>query len=300
MNAQPPAEAVEWARSSVNQAARVVRVESMPDASHANHRLVIETAAGTELDLVLRRYTDAERLGEDPWYAPRDEVEALRTLEPLALPVPRLIAADVGPAVCDVPALLVTWMPGSAPEVPEDPEVFVMRLAEPLPAIHGADRRTGSRAYEPYFVSDGRSVADLRPPAWSGDSAMWERAFEAIAADPSDGPVRFIHRDYHHGNTVWEHDELTGIIDWTAGCVGPPGIDLARMRLNLLDFDLETADRFLDTWRAVSGADIPYHPYWDLLDAADMLYDDPPADAEEAIRDARYEEFVRRALSSLA
>ena len=284
----------------MNPKARVIRVESMADASHANHHLVVETAAGTELDLVLRRYTDAERLEEDRWYAPRDEVGALRTLEPLELPVPRLIAADVEPAVCDVPALLVTWMPGSPSGTPEDLERFVTRLAEPLPAIHGADPRTGSRAYEPYFVSDGRTVADLRPPAWSRDAAMWERALEAIMADPPDGPMRFIHRDYHHHNTVWEHDELTGIIDWTAGCVGPPGIDLARMRLNLLDFDLETADRFLDAWRAVSGADNSYHPYWDLLDAADMLYDDPPANADEAIRDARYEEFVRRALPSLA
>lgn len=280
--------------------ASVVRMEPMPDASHSNHHLVIETGAGNELDLVLRRYTDAARLGEDPWYAPFDEVQALGTIEPLELPVPRLIAADVEPTVCDVPTLLVTWMTGLPPETPENLERFVRQLAQPLPAIHSAEPLPGSRAYEPYFVSDGRSVADLRPPAWSGDAAMWERALEAITADPPDAPVRFIHRDYHHHNTVWEHDELTGIIDWTAACAGPQGIDLARMRLNLLDFDLETADRFLDVWRAVSGADSSYHPYWDLLDAADMLYDDPPADAEEVIQNARYEEFVRRALASLA
>lgn len=74
MNAPPPAETMEWARASVSPKARVIQVESMPNASHSNHHLVVETAAGNELDLVLRRYTDAARLGQDPWYAPRDEV----------------------------------------------------------------------------------------------------------------------------------------------------------------------------------------------------------------------------------
>jgi len=55
---------------------------------------------------VLRRYHDAKRLAHDPWYVPAHEALALRLLTDTAVPAPRLYAADLEAAVCDVPALL--------------------------------------------------------------------------------------------------------------------------------------------------------------------------------------------------
>ncbi len=290
-----------WVRSTLGPGARILRVEPMPEASHTNHRLLVETAAGGVLDAVLRRYTDGELRGTDPWYDPRAELETMGVLAAIDAPVPRLIAEDVEARECDVPTLLVTRLPGSPPVHVEPRDAFVRRLAEPLPGLHAAATPEGFRTYEPYYRSDGLTEADLRVPPWARDEAVWERLFEVAAGDAPDHAPRFIHRDYHHGNTMWVDGRLTGIIDWTTGCSGPAGIDLAQMRINLAwEFDQELADAFREAWLAEAGDTGDDHPYWDLLDAADWLGDGSEEDASHTReRLDRYEAFVARALAEL-
>jgi aminoglycoside phosphotransferase (APT) family kinase protein len=287
-----------WLGSALGREARVLALEPLPAASHTNHRIRAETANGAHLDLLLRRFTDFERMTSDPWYSPTDELAAIRALAEVELPVPRLVAEDARANACDVPTLLLTWLDGEALGEPGDLEAFVRGLAEPLPSIHAVDAPPGMRTYEPYFVSDGIAVADLHPPSWAFETRTWERAFEVVAAGPPETLSRFIHRDYHHGNTVWRDGRLTGIVDWTTGCVGPAGIDLAQARINLAwDHDQATADAFLRAWRALEPG-LDADPYWDVLDAVDWLADPPGSDATpEALR--RYETFVALALAEL-
>lgn len=292
-------ETLDWITASIGSGARVLQIMSMPEASHTNHRVRVVTPSGAEGDLVLRRYTDLDRLRTDAWYVPEHEVDALTALEGAALPAPRLVAADVDAASCDAPTLLLTFVPGNPP--PDDPAELSARvraLAEPLAAIHSIAPGPVRRPYATYFVSDGKAATDLHPPPWSADPSMWERAFAALQTAPPDTPSAFIHRDYHHGNTLWQDEQLTGVIDWTTGCLGPPGIDLARERLNLVwDVGLEVADAFLLEAEAIGVGG--HHPYWDLLDAADWPSDDPPKDEDEAVRYRRYEDYVARALAEI-
>jgi aminoglycoside phosphotransferase (APT) family kinase protein len=264
----------------------------LPETSHTNHRV---RAGGREL--LLRRFTDAELLATDRWYSPADEVAALEAVHGRGVAVPELIAADVSASVCDVPALLVSWLPGAQPPPSMDRSAFAHGLAAPLPVIH--DAPLVARRYEPYFVSDGIPLRDARPPSWAGDAAVWERAFAVADGLAPEAATVFIHRDYHHGNTVWDEDTLTGVVDWTTACSGPAGIDLAQMRINLAwDHDLELADLFLRAWLAVTDDTSAYHPYWEVLDAVDWIADPPehlpPPGALE-----RYEAFVARALAGL-
>ena len=289
-----PVRTLAWVEREVG---KVRSSDPMPEASHTNHRLTIETS-GSELLAVLRRYTDEELRGGDPWYVPSREIEALRALEAVEVPVPRLLAADPVGLECDVPALLLTRLPGAPSGRPDDFDAFVRALAEPCPAVHRAP--LVERNYETYLASDGERIEDLRPPAWAADPRVWERAFESATSEPPEAPAHFIHRDYHQGNTLWEEGRLTGIVDWTTGCSGPVGVDLAQMRINLAwGFDLETADAFLDARRAVADDPTEHHPYWDLLDAVDWLGD---GELNEPVPDGgldRYEAFVARTLSEL-
>ncbi len=271
----------------------------MPKASHAHHHLVAETADGARTDTVLRRYVDADRLGSDPWYDPACEIQALEVLRPVDLPVPQLLGADIGPLECDVPTLLVSWLPGEPmPDRPTHLDGYIGRLAEVLPPIHAARTSEQLHRYQPYFESDGKAVGDLRPPRWSKDPGPWERALEILGGRRPDHSPRFIHRDYHQGNTLWMGEDLSGVVDWTTGSIGPVGIDLAHMRLNLTwDFSLAVADRFLAASESIGVAG--YDPYWDLLDAMEWLSDDPPVGSDEEERHARYEAFVRRAVSQI-
>jgi len=272
-----------------------VEEEPLAESSHSNHRVHVD---GGE-QLLLRRFTDDERR-DDPWYVAVDEVAALAALEGLGVPVPRLVEADAGGSECDVPTLLLTWLDGVAgdAEPPRDRSAFTRGLAEHLPAIHRAS--LVRRRYEPYFASDGSAYADLRPPSWTQQPALWERAFEAVARPAPAFEERFIHRDYHHGNTLWVGDRLSAIIDWTTGSSGPIGIDLAHMRMNLAwDVDLELADAFLDAWRALAEAPGSSHPYWEVLDAVDWLGDGEPDEEHTPERLARFEAYTERALAEL-
>ena len=268
----------------------------LANASHTNQRIRM---ADPDRDLLLRRFTDEARLETDPWYSPVGEVAALEAISGRGLPVPELITADPLAADCEEPTLLLSWLPGSPPpERIDDGEAFVRALAEPMPAIHACP--LVARTYEPYFASDGARIEALRPPAWAFDPTVWERAFALVAAGAPDHEVRFIHRDYHHGNTVWEDERVVGIIDWTTGSSGPVGIDLAGMRLNLVwDFDLELADDFLDAWRAVADGSDGYHPFWDVLDSVDAIGGGEPDDNDTTEDLLRSERFVERALLEL-
>ena len=64
----------------------------------------------------------------------------------------------------------------------------------------------------------------------------------------------FIHRDYHPGNALAQGARVVSVVDWVTAAWGPPGIDLARMRLNLArDLDADRAERFLDAYRDAGG-----------------------------------------------
>jgi aminoglycoside phosphotransferase (APT) family kinase protein len=211
-----------------------------------------------------------------------------------------LLAADADAVECDAPTLALSWMHGDPPDAPKDLARFIAGLARPLPAIHSSPTIEVSRTYEPYFVSDGLAPAQLEVPRWARNRSIWERLFDVVGGKAPDHRRHFIHRDYHHGNTVWNADSISGVIDWTAACVGPAGIDVSHMRINLAwDFDLETADGFLNAWRSVAGDD-SYDPYWDLLDAADWLSYGEPDEGFAPDKLDRYEQFVARALADLS
>lgn len=268
-----------------------IATEPIADTVHTNHRLWVGAA---RRELLLRRFTDDDLLARDVWYSPSDERDALNALARVEAPVTRLVAADVDASRCDVPTLLVTWLPGQPPSTTADIE----ELVRWVPSFHGAPAI--ERTYEPYFASDGIRVEDLRPPSWTANPALWERAFGSIARPmPPFDPV-FIHRDYHEGNTVWDAGRLTGIVDWTAACAGPAAIDLAHMRMNLTwAFGTQVGDAFVAAWARVVGDDASLDPWWQVLEAVDWLGGGEPRPEHTPERLDRFERYLARALAEL-
>jgi aminoglycoside phosphotransferase (APT) family kinase protein len=182
--------------------------------------------------------------------------------------------------VCDVAAQLITRVPG-APMVGRPPlGPLVTALAE----IHAVDP-DGIPPYRRYY-EPGR----LAVPSWAADRAVWERAIALAHDRPPALPDRFIHRDYHPGNTLWEGAELTGIVDWTTGSRGPGAVDLGHLRWNLVvDYGPRVADALLPHPE--------HHPYYDVVTVLDVLPElDPTTPHAELVR---LEEHVARALAEL-
>lgn len=244
---------------------------------------------------MLRRYHDAERLRNDPWYVPTHEALALQLLTGTDVPCPRLYAADLKAEVCDVPAILESWLPGSQAWRPENLDGYLVRAAEVLVAIHAVSVPSDAELprYAPYHERE-RIVS----PPFSTHPGLWDRVADALQAPPPAHRETFIHRDYHPGNVLWDGTQVTGVVDWATAALGPPGIDLARMRLNLASrLGSDAGNRFATAYVTAGGDPMARNPYWDLLDAADVLPDLFPPMWLGGGDIARFEDYVESVLA---
>ena len=247
--------------------------------------------------LVLRRYHDAKRLANDPWYVPAHEGLALKLLESTPVPAPHLYATDFDRAVCDVPALLESWLPGDPEWHPDDVDRYLARAAEVLVAIHAVrvPPKTRLPAYAPY--SERKRLVS---PSFSTHPGLWERVATILDSRPPAHKPTFIHRDYHPGNVLWDRAQVTGVVDWATAAWGPPGIDLSRT---------DAAKPGRASWgkhrrsfcrRLRSGGEeypSARDPFWDLLDAADSLLDLESATGPGNGDFARFERHVQNVIA---
>jgi aminoglycoside phosphotransferase (APT) family kinase protein len=290
----PPETVLGWVRDVVG--GRITSIRSMGAGSTTLH--AIDAGTDPVRRLVVRRFHDTARLRSDPWYVPAGEAAVLELLDDTEVPAPRLLAADPYGRLCDVPALLVTRVPGRPAARPWDMEAYLARIAQALTRVHEVPAEVDLRAYVPYH--DPAVHGERHAPVWSGSPELWQRVFEVISGPAPETPTGFIHRDFHPGQILWSGDRLTGIVDWLTGCRGPYGIDLARMRISLaIEYGVEVAERFRAIYLGTTGQD-GHHPYWDLLDAADMILD-MPVPQTQAVADgySRFEHWTAIALASV-
>lgn len=268
-----PDAALAWVRAVGGS--RVDRVRPLGGAFVANH--VVELAGGTEL--LLRRWARPGWDRADAALSPAREELVLSRVADAPVPAPAVVAADPRSERCDVPALLLTLLPGRPPQGPPDLD----QLLHALDAVH-AIACDGLPPFTRYH-----DPAALTVPDWAGERGAWELALAVARRDPPDLPARFIHRDPHPGNTLWRDRRLTGIVDWTTGSAGPAAVDLAHLRVNLA----------LLHGIAASGAVLPHpdrHPYWDVAVTVDFA---PSLKAPSPLEVARVEAHLQSALGDL-
>jgi aminoglycoside phosphotransferase (APT) family kinase protein len=296
-----PPQTLHWVTSQFGTGSRITRLRPIPHGGwHANHALVVVDRHGHRHRLILRRWARPGWEVDDPDFTVAREVTVLGLLADAMVPTPtpRVVAADPDGAVCDVPTLLCVRLPGRPPTQtpPGDLRGFLTQLAQALAAIHTVN----GRAHQ--LVPAYRTYQNLHrhplPPAWLGRSRVWEQAFQ-VAIEPAPTTRRcLIHRDYHPGNTLWWQGHLTGVVDWTQGSWGPPGIDVGWMRWNLAcDYGLQVADQFLGLWEAATGSKEAHHPYWDVLTAVDLV---AAMDPDPPPRDQGYFRLVQHVTAALS
>jgi aminoglycoside phosphotransferase (APT) family kinase protein len=277
-----PAPALRWVADAVGPGARVRDVHPLEGGtSSAVHAVRVESPAGRDHRLVLRRFVRADWLAEEPDLADR-EATAMALVADATVPAPRLVAVDPHGDAAGVPAVLMTRLLGRIDWAPPDLDRFLRALAETLPAIHavGAPAGVALPAYAPY------PMEIHRPPAWASRPEAWRRGFDVLEGPPPSSERILIHRDYHPGNVLWHRDEVSGVVDWVNTSLGSPWADVGHCRVNLAEpFGQAAAERFLDLYRAASGRRDAYHPYWDIaavLGGLDESWDTEPSPADEA------------------
>ena len=252
---QPPARLLAWVEETVGRGARVVERERLTGGLTSNvHRVTIERNGGRD-DYVLRWWLPNAEQSEWMARAVRQEAAVLAKLEGSGVPAPRLIgsAADATPGG---PALLMTMVPGTLQLMPADREDWLRQMARMLARIHslGLD----GKPFESWL-----DRGQLEPPPDARRPRVWQEAIALVGEERASSPTCFLHRDYQHFNLLWSDERLTGVVDWSEACLGPPEVDVGHCRLNItLLFSADAADRFRAMYEAEAGRRID--AWWDV------------------------------------
>jgi len=259
----------------------VTGAEPLPGATTSELHAVTVTDAAGEHRVALRRYVLREVLAVEPDVAAR-EAAVLAALGGAPLPTPYLLAADPDGVHCDVPAVLMTLLPGRVVWQPADVGAWLTGLAALLPVLHAQPVPAGLRRYAPY------RQASLEPPDWSGRPELWRRAVEAFAAPAPLLPEVLLHRDFHPGNVLWDGEQVSGLVDWQDAAAGPAVVDVGHCRAHLAArLGVDVAERFAAEWERLSGQ--RFHRWADVVAVVgmlDVLRAEPPArpdDVEELL-----------------
>jgi len=255
----PPANTLRWVEQHLGQP--VTRVQARKGgSSSAIHALTVGEAR-----VILRRYVFLDVVEEEPDVVDQ-EFRALRVLERSTAATPVAIVADAEALHADVPALVMSCLPGRVDWTPSDLDSWLRELAEALIPIHATPWRAEDdiRPFRPY------PPECWDPPPWLRQHSIWDRAVAVFHARPADAGKVLINRDFHPGNVLFRRGKVSGIVDWQSASVGPPSVDVAHCRSNLIGrFGLEVADRFKEIWQEASGEQ--YHPWAEAVMAVDAL-----------------------------
>jgi len=285
-----------WVQDAVGPGSRITRAKRLRLGGwHVNHALDVIDSRGRTHRLILRRWARSGWEAADPDYTAEREVRVLALLRSTPVSAPVVVAADPTGALCDVPALLLTRLPGRPPRPSDiDTDESSLQLAETLARIHDvAPSLDVHLAY--YRLSYDRAHATLA--RWMPATSIWRQAVSLVRQRPPETTKIFIHRDYHPENTLWSRRHLSGVVDWTQASWGPAAFDVAHMRWNLVaDHGQRRADRFLAQYRATTGRALTDQPYWDLVSLFDLLLaGDEPGNIDAADL-LRFEDYAATAL----
>ena len=183
------------------------------------------------------------------------ETGVLAKLEHSDIPVPRVIGS-LNDEAHGGPAVLMTRLPGKVHLMPRDRDDWLRQMARMLARIHAL--RVNGRPFESWL-----DHSQLTPPPDAPRPQVWTEAIALVAGEHPPLRTCFLHRDYQHFNMLWSRERLTGVVDWSEACVGPPEVDVGHCRLNLtVLFSADVADRFRDLYQAEAGYSMD--AWWDV------------------------------------
>ncbi|PKW12355.1 Predicted kinase, aminoglycoside phosphotransferase (APT) family [Streptomyces sp. 1222.5] len=200
------------------------------------------------------------------------EAAVLRLLDGTDIPAARLVSVDAAAEYCDHPSLLMSRLPGTLRLGDEDAEQLAELLARQLLRIHRLPVTVDTR---PRDYQAWTSPERVRPPAYTAQPRLWQRAVDVIRREPPQYRACFLHRDFHPGNVLFTGDgdglRVSGVVDWVETSWGPADLDVAHCSTALaLLHGVSAGMQFADRYLAAGGTltDDPVdHLYWRLLDA---------------------------------
>ena len=233
------------------------------------------------------------------------EAAALRFAAAAGLPVAAVLGYDGGTR------MLLECLPGAS-QIPREPDGRRLRaLGAAAARIHAVHLDPAGKLP----VRD-RPIADVDFAGLRrehGASRLLLDAEQIVArARPAGERAAFVHGDLWQGNTLWDGNVLSGLLDWDCAGAGPAGIDLCSLRCDTAAcFGAGAADLVLDGWQQEAGHPADNVAYWDAVAAlstppdmarvAATIADQGRPDLNDGpLLNARRDAFLRQALRRLS
>lgn len=223
------------------------------------------------------------------------------------VPTPLLLASDPDGEATGGWANLTTLLPGRV-RLDRLGPTATEALADVAVAVHAVEVAEGGDR-PPLFSPWTPAVLEV--PSWTTRPGLWAEAIRRCLGPRPTTPLHLVHRDFHPGNTLWQGDVVTGLIDWAETSWGPSDLDVAHACSNFaMLHSVDDAVAFAAAYERRGGRldpDPEARRYWTCLDVLGFLPDPGPVvvaltrqrpdlDAE-GVR-LRLEDLLARALDS--
>ena len=231
----------------------------------------IERLTGQRAKMILRRPDGGDS------QAAQNEFRLLQLTQSLGLPTPTPYHLDQSGKIFDTPCLVIEYIEGKMNLCPSNLADYLRQLAIHLAQIHSIDCAKHDFSFLPERAV--KCAETLGPPPATLNEDFNERRIRAAMAAASPLSQRnvpvLLHGDFWPGNTLWQADRLTAVIDWEDAKLGDPLIDLAISRLDIgwiFGIDaMNTFTRHYQTYQATMPIDYADLPYWDLCAALRLI-----------------------------
>ncbi|MFF1924443.1 phosphotransferase family protein [Streptomyces sp. NPDC058221] len=260
-----------WVEKKLPAGARVVGAEPLRGGWTSQMRLLGVAGGDAPGALVLRSFVKPFFVRHAEGLLNR-EAAVLALLGGTDVPAASLHGVDATAEHCDHPSLLMSLLPGSVRVCDEGADRRAGLLARQLVRIHGVDvtAENRPRTYEAW-TAPGR----VRVPETTARPELWQRAVDVIRGAAPEYRPRFLHRDFHPGNVLFDGEgddiRITGVVDWVETSWGPADLDVAHCSTTLAllhgaGSGMAFAGRYLAAGGLLAG-EPGDHLYWRLLDA---------------------------------
>lgn len=122
-----------------------------------------------------------------------------------------------------------------------------------------------------------RGSARPQVPDWARWPCLWRTAIDHWEAGSPPTPHGLLHRDFHLGNTLWQGEAVSGLVDWAETSWGPPDLDVAHACADLAMLHSVADVETFRTAYARQGGQLDPDPaaaaYWVIGDILGFLPD---------------------------
>jgi aminoglycoside phosphotransferase (APT) family kinase protein len=251
----PSSAQLAWVERTIGSGARVTGGRRMLGGiSSSVHRLSLRLSTGGSTQVVLKRFTDADR--GDTAAIVVNEGAAIAAVGALDIPTPRLLGMSPDGAETDgAPSLLMTRATGRVWLTPPDLDAWIRQLANVLPTLHAGSADVWARP--------SRELRGFTVPESARRPHVWTAAHDVMKTERPQTEAVLTHGDYQHFNVLWSRGRLSALVDWSYACIASPDLDVGHCRLNLAAlYSPEIAERFRLAYESEAGRQV--EPWWDI------------------------------------